>query len=112
MDEKTNCPVCHTDVRVTDFFCFNCGKNLRPKPLSTSTFKQIGLYLGSFFLPPMGIIWGIAYLKEERVEAKIVGIVAIILTLVSIVATVMFIVNFTKTLNQQLNSQLPNFPGL
>lgn len=105
------CPTCHTQVRATDFFCFNCGTNLRPAPLSLSASKQITVYLGSFFLPPMGIIWGMKYLRENNEKAKIVGAVCVFLTIVSLVLTVLAIKGVADTVNQQINSQIPGIIG-
>src|ERR1700690_2123516 len=59
------CPMCHIQVRLTDYFCYNCGKNLHPKPLSTSIEIQILYYVGSLVLPPMGFIWGFRYIREN-----------------------------------------------
>jgi hypothetical protein len=92
MDE-TICSQCHVAVRVSDYFCFNCGKNLKPKPLSTSVSTQLIYYAGSVFLPPMGIIWGIKYLKEKESKAKIVGIVCITITVVVLIVAVQCLVS-------------------
>ncbi|QQG47049.1 MAG: hypothetical protein HY044_02820 [Candidatus Woesebacteria bacterium] len=106
------CPTCHVDVRQTDFFCYNCGKKLKSKPLSTSITTQALIYLGSFLLPPMGIIWGIKYLRQENSQSKIVGMIAILLTIISLILTIIFTINFVNSLNSQINSQLQNFGGL
>lgn len=104
MENSTTCPVCHTAVRPTDFFCFNCGKNLKPKPLTLD--KQILLFLGSLFLPPLGIIWGARFLKESDQKSKITGIIAIILTFISLVVTTILLVNTINAVNKELNRQL------
>ena len=106
MENSPVCPVCHLEVKSTDYFCFNCGKNLRPKPLSTSLTKQITIYLESFFLPPYGLIIGLRYLKQKDNASKIVGIAAIVLTVISILIFIKVTNDLIKTVNTQVNTQL------
>jgi len=105
------CPQCHTQVRPTDFFCFNCGKNLKPKPLSTSLETLFMYYLGALVLPPLGIVWGIKYIKQESQMSKVHGIVLIILTIVEIVVLTIWTINFINMINAQVGSQLNNLQG-
>lgn len=102
------CPMCHIQVRQTDYFCFNCGKNLHPKPLSTSIMTQITYYVGSVVLPPMGVIWGFKYLKESNPKAKIVGLICIALTIAILVIAVVATIRLINTVNNQVNSQIEN----
>jgi hypothetical protein len=106
MENPVICPACHTEIRPTDYFCYNCGKNLKPAPPSTSLPSQVTVYLESLFLPPYGIILGIRYLKVPDNKSKIVGVVSIILTIVSIIILTVLTLDFIKTINTQLNSQL------
>ena len=94
------------EVKPTDYFCFNCGKNLKPKPLSTSLGKQILIYLESIFLPPMGFLWGIRYLRQKGSASKAIGIISIILTVVFLVLLIKFTNEFIKTINDQVSGQL------
>jgi len=111
MDDFQVCPSCHVGVRSSDYFCFNCGKNLKPKPLSTSITKQISIYLGSVLLPPLGLVWGIRYLREKDNTSKVVGVIAIILTVITLILLVKFTNNLIKTINEQVNSQLEGIQG-
>jgi len=100
------CPTCHRAISSEDYFCPNCGKNLKAKPLSVSIATQIGIYLLSVFLPPLGLWPAIKYLKEEKPKVKRVGIIAIVLTITSlIVATWLAFTLFENYLNQ-FNSSL------
>lgn len=105
------CPVCHTHVRATDYFCFNCGANVKPKPKSVDAFAQFSLYLGSFFLPPMGYIWGARYIKEPDQKAKVVGIIAMVITTVSLVLTVVAVKQLMDMINSQVSSGVMNLLG-
>ena len=109
MENLVKCPVCHLEVRPSDYFCFNCGKNLKPKPLSTSLTKQILIYLESIFLPPMGFLWGIRYLRQKGSASRAIAIIAIILTVVSLVLLIKFTNDLAKIINEQVNRQLLEF---
>ena len=110
MEDILSCPVCHTSVRPTDYFCFNCGTTLHPKPPSTTTESQIMLYLGSFFLPPMGVVWGWKYIKQTDKKSRIVGYVAIGLTVISILLAVQATMGFINSVGNQVN-QIQNLQG-
>lgn len=102
------CSRCHVQVLAKDYFCFNCGNNLRPKPLSTSISTQIVYYVGSIVLPPMGVIWGIKYLRERNLKAKIVGLICIPLTVLVLAVAVNLAITLINTVNSQINSQMQN----
>lgn len=106
------CPKCNIQVLSVFYFCPNCGKSLKPKPITTSIEKQIGLYLLSFFLPPLGLVPGIKYLLQKDAKSKKIGSIAIILTVISVGLTIYFsmmVVNqFNTQLNGTLNGQINN----
>lgn len=104
--EQATCRKCNLPVLANFYFCPNCGYALRPKPLSISAGKQIGIYLLSFLLPPLGVWPGIKYLMQKDPKAKIVGAVAILLTIISIVVTLYYANILMKQLTTQLNAQL------
>ena len=106
MENSAVCPVCHTEVKSTDYFCSNCGKNLKPEPPSTSLTRQIVIYLESFFLPPYGIVIGIRYLRQGDSKSKTVGIISIILTIVSLLILIKFTLDLTNTVNNQLQNMV------
>lgn len=108
MDTPVICPQCHIEVRQTDYFCSNCGKNLQEKPLVVSITTQTKLYLGSIFLPPMGIIWGLRYLRQKDQNSKIVGWVAIALTMVTLLVSIKLTMDFINDVNRQVEEQLEN----
>lgn len=109
MENLVRCPVCHIDVKPTDYFCFNCGGNLKPKPPSTSLSKQLVLYVESILLPPYGIIIGIRYIRQNEIKSKLVGLTAIILTIISLVVFTKITLNLVNNINTQVNNQLQQF---
>lgn len=106
------CPGCHVSVRPTDYFCSNCGKNLHPPPLSTSIGRQIYIYLGSVFLPPIGFLWGIRYLRQSDRKSRIVGTAAIVLTFLILYLAYIYTMQFLDSVKSQLNTQMQGIPGL
>ena len=108
---EPTCPKCHTAVRPTDYFCFNCGVNLHPVPLSTTLTTEIMYYIGSIALPPLGFWWGIKYLKQNDPASKRIGILCMALTTVSFIFSSMWLVNYANTLNAQVSRQLNGLQG-
>ncbi len=112
MDELSpTCPQCHISVRATDYFCFNCGKNLRPAPPPTDISHQIQLYIGSVLLPPIGVIWGAKYLKAEDQKTRLIGWACIVLTGISLLIGTYLAIQTINTVNEQVNSQLQGLNG-
>ncbi len=110
MDEV--CPVCHAAVKPTDFFCYNCGKNLHAAPLGTSPLDQAKLYLGSVFLAPMGFIWGLKYLRAPDQKLKIIGIIAMTLTTITLLVIFKYTVDLMNTINSQIGNGIGGLEGL
>lgn len=105
------CPYCHFPLISAGHFCPNCGKPISQKPISTSLPKQITIYLVSFFLPPLGLWWGVKYLRQDDEQAKRIGLIAILLTIISIVLTVWASMTFINNLTQSFEEQT-EIPGL
>src|SRR3989344_6044177 len=99
------CQICHQSIMPEWYFCPNCGKEFQPKPIKISAITQIGIYALSVLLPPLGLWPGIKYLAKNGQEAKIVGGVAIILTIVSSIIT-------TRLIFYYLQSYLDIYSGL
>ena len=109
--ENTTCPNCHSEVRPTDYFCFNCGKNLKPAPPVVTIASQVVLYAKSVLLPPLGIWWALPYLKANDQKSKIIGVVAVVLTFLSLLIAFKLTQDFISSLNEQVNeaTNLYNF---
>jgi hypothetical protein len=110
MEEILTCPVCHVTVRPTDFFCYNCGKNLQQAPPPISLNSQIGIYLGSVFLAPMGIIWGLRYLKQSDTPSKRIGVLAMALSVITILVVTRWLIGTYNAAMTQVN-QIQNLQG-
>ncbi len=108
---SATCPQCHVIVRSTDFFCYNCGKNLKPAPPSIAFEKLFMYYLGTILLPPMGIVWGIKYVKSENQNAKIHGMIMIVGTIIELILLTVWTVQFVNTVTSQVNGQLNGING-
>jgi hypothetical protein len=102
--EPTTCPSCHFVAQESFFFCPNCGKKIKEPPVSIGIGKQLSIYLISIFFPPFGLWPGITYLLDKNEKAKIIGIVAIVLTILSTIVTTWY--TLYKQLNQAMSSQM------
>lgn len=112
MDTTTQaCPQCHAVMRPEYYFCFNCGKNLHPAPLSTSVATQAWIYIGSVILAPMGLVWGLRYLRQSNSKAKIVGVVSIVLTVITLIIMSKLITQYIYNVNEQVTKQLNGMQG-
>jgi len=106
MELQVNCPNCKQNILSSDYFCPNCGKKIKEKSLSVTVGRQILVYLLSFLLPPLGLWPAVKYLKQKDEKSRIIGFVAITITIISIAITVWLTLSFLDTFNQQLNSNL------
>jgi hypothetical protein len=102
MDQQL-CRFCNSPVTSNFFFCPTCGKKLHEPPITLA--KQIGIYTMSILLPPLGLWPGIKYVFQKDEKTKLVGIIAIVLTILSSVITIWLFSNF---LSGMLNSSLGN----
>ena len=100
---ETICPYCKSMVLPDAYFCPNCGKQLKDKPLSATLLKQIIIYSVSFFLPPFGLWYAFKYLKAGDSKSKKIGIVAIILTIISIALTIWLTYGIINSVMQPFN---------
>ena len=78
-------------------------------PLSPT--KKIMVYLESIFLPPLGLILGIKYLRCLHRSDRVIGLVAIVLTIISILVTVKLTQSLFSRFNEELNQELLMLEG-
>jgi hypothetical protein len=102
--EQVICKFCGQTVFSNYYFCPYCGKKLIEPPITA--LKEIGVYLLSALLPPLGLWPGIKYLLQKNGKAKRVGTVAILITIVSTVITIWLAIAAVNNLSQTINSQL------
>jgi hypothetical protein len=105
------CSVCHQPIRPEFYFCPNCGKDLKEKPLSVSINAQISIYALSIITPPLCFLtikwWhGVKYLKADDPKSKEIGIIAIVLLVLSTAVAVWFLFVLTTELMQSLTGGL------
>ena len=97
--EQKLCSVCKFGIIDGYNFCPNCGTKLKDIDNTVSVEKQIGVYLLSFFLPPLGLFPGFKYLKNPDDKVKHVGLIAIFLTLLSTIISIWLFVGFINKVN-------------
>jgi len=104
--EQRSCSKCQFPITDQFYFCPNCGKSLKLKPSATSILTQIGIYSLSLFLPPLGLWPGIKYISQENEKAKIIGGVAIFLTIVSTTLTILLTMKLVNQFSQTFTQNL------
>jgi hypothetical protein len=104
--EPNICPSCSSPIVENFNFCPNCGKKFKEPPLSTSISKQMGIYFLSIFLPPFGLWPGVIYLLDKHEKARMIGVIAIVLTIISFVFTAWMVYTTMQQLNTLMGSQL------
>lgn len=111
--ESKSCSKCKYIISDSFYFCPNCGKKLKEPPVSTTVLRQIYIYSLSILLPPLGLWPAVKYLRQKDKKAKIIGIIAILLTIISTVITLFFTINILTTqINTINNSQIPELQNL
>lgn len=106
MDLQTGtCPKCHQGIAESNFYCSNCGTNLKPPPPDVSFGGLTKLFLGTILLPPIGILWGLRYLKGNS-KAQVIGMSAIVLTIIELGLITITTIQLVNGVNEQVNSQL------
>lgn len=103
-----SCRNCRAQLSPEMNFCPNCGKKIKDPRPGTSVVAQIGVYLVSFFLPPLGIWPAVKYLKAGGKRERKIGYAAIIITVIS--AGIAFWI--TKIIVDSVNQSLRSFSGL
>lgn len=98
------CPYCGTKIMAEGYFCQNCGKKLKEIFPSGSVIQQIKIYLISFFIPPLGLFKGYPYLKQKGSRLRIIGIAAIVLTIISLIIVIWLVVQTVNSVNQGMKS--------
>lgn len=98
------CPQCHQEVADSWYFCANCGKSLRVAPPATDMGRQIYVYLVSLFLPPFGLwhVW--KYLIRPDRKSKMIGLVALVLTVIAVYVLIRFTQATSDAVYKQINT--------
>lgn len=102
---EPTCQVCHVIVRPTDFFCYNCGRNLHEAPRILGVGTQIAYYAGSVLMPPIGFFWGIKFLREKDDRVRRVGLICIALTVVSLLYFTVQVLSIYKNVRGEVQAQ-------
>ena len=100
------CPSCKKQISNEANFCPNCGKKIKEPPASTTILSQLGVYAISVLFPPFGIIPALKYLKQNDQAAKNIGIIAILLTFLSIIIGIWLSIYIVSQVQNTINAQL------
>lgn len=96
MEDTLLCPTCKYKIQSDWFFCPNCAKELKEKIPIISIPKQLWIYFVSFFFSPLGLVWGIKYIRSTDRKVKIIGLISILLNVTAIILMFITLKNFTE----------------
>lgn len=91
-------------IAVANNFCPQCGGTLKEMSFSISMGRKVFIYLVSFFLAPFGLGYAFKYLRHSSPEARRVGIIVIVLTVLAIALMIWVSAAFTSWEYQSLDS--------
>jgi len=96
------CPHCGNSVFPTDEFCSHCGFRLFGSKMP-SIWKQSWIFAVSFFLPPLGLIWVVKYIKSSEKIEKRIALIALFLTVLSLIISVWVGFGIIGSITQQVS---------
>ena len=102
------CKYCHLKVSIGDYYCPNCGKKLKNKPVSTGLWALVWLFILSAFFPSLGLGLTIRYIRSADNKSKIIGWISLLITVIAFVGALLAVKVVLETFNQQMNSLLQN----
>lgn len=97
------CSNCGAILAPDDMFCSHCGTKTNIAQ-TIGIGRQIYIYSVSFLLPPFGLVWTWRYLRKGNTQQKRVGIIAGVLTVLSVVFAWWIMAGFLQGVQNQLNS--------
>ena len=98
------CSRCKNPILPEANFCPRCGKKIKEPSPATSLGAHIKVYLVSILFPPFGLGYAYKYLRYGDKKGKIVGWVAIILTILGIAFLIWTNAILFKRLNQSFQN--------
>lgn len=103
MNTPSVCPKCGAILLPNTNFCPNCGYEVSTASQALSIGRQMWIYFVSLALPPLGLIWTFKYFHSPDTQKRRVALVATIITIVSLIATVWLTVGFFQGIQAQYN---------
>src|SRR3990167_4011326 len=96
------CKRCGQPVQESFYFCPNCGRKIKEPPPSTSVPAQSVVYLVSFFLPPLGLIYAYKYSRHGGTKERYIAVTAVVLTCLTIYIQYIFLSRAWENVSQTL----------
>ena len=93
---KMLCPKCNREIDDIVRFCPNCGTQIDLEGSVISTGKKVKIYLVSFFLTPLGLIWFFKYIKSSESESVKVAYTSLIITLIPLIYMIIIVSKYTS----------------
>lgn len=99
------CPKCGASVSEEVYFCANCGAKLKNRPISTGIWTQVGVYVLSILLPPLGLWPAWRYWKQPDQKSKNIAIATLILNVLSLLLSIWLASYIMDSIGKMVNLQ-------
>lgn len=100
------CPFCAKEIDPKAYYCPECGKKVREKPVPLGFWPIVALFALCIFLPPFNIGLTIKYMKSPDPKAKKIGVISLIVMIAVLVAVGISTYFVTKYVSDQVNTQV------
>jgi len=102
------CPSCKKEIDDSVNFCPNCGQEFILEKKALSPVKKRRIYLASFFLSPLGLIWFFKYFRSDEKENKKVAYIALVLTLLPLIFTLIVSKKYISVMSTTMGTYKDN----
>jgi len=89
-----------------------CGKNIKESTLPISMGSQVTTYLVSLLFPPLGLWPGVKYLTSKRPNGKMVGTIALLITLVATILLFVITIQIANRISAEINSSFQKYQNV
>jgi NADH:ubiquinone oxidoreductase subunit 3 (subunit A) len=101
-----NCPFCAKEIDPKDFYCPECGKKVREKPIATTFWPVFLLFVLCVLLPPFNIGMTLKYIRSPDLKAKKIGWISLVVMAIMLIAVGVSTYYMTKYVSDQVNTQI------
>ena len=106
------CPFCSKQIDPRDYFCPNCGKKVREKPVSTGFWGLAALFGVSLLAPPFGLGLTMRYVKSADQKAKTMGWISLVLTISTLVIFSWWGIVWAQNVSKRVSESLKQYQNL
>lgn len=112
IETSLTCPFCSAQIDPKDYFCPNCGKKIREKPVGLGFWAMVSLFGLSTLAPPLNLPLTIRYLKSPDEKVRTAGWISLVVSIISFGVLTWLGVVWAQSVNRQMNESLKQYQNL